>query len=110
MLIATAAMGCSDGKVDDTAASDTACNTDYRLTWDSYGDQFFHTWCRSCHSENAPQRFDAPESVNFDTEEDVITWKDRVQARVIDEKTMPLGGGISDDELATLQQYLDCSL
>lgn len=89
---------------------DTACDLDYALSWDTFGDAFFHTWCAACHSAAAPQRFDAPEGVDFDTEDQVRSWEARIRARVLDDQTMPLGGGISDEELLLLRQYLDCGL
>ena len=108
LLAAALAVGCEDPPA--PAVTDTSCGGDFELNWDNFGDAFFHTWCRSCHSADAPQRFDAPEGVDFDTIDEVRAYKDRVQVRVIDEHTMPLGGGISQDELDTLQIYLDCSL
>jgi uncharacterized membrane protein len=88
-----------------TSATDSAC--DSYPTWENWGEGFFLTWCSSCHSQTAPERYGAPESVTFDTTEDIIEWKSRIEYRVIQEQTMPIGGGISQDELQTLQIFLD---
>lgn len=110
LVAALALLGQAVGCGEDATPQDTACDLDYQLTWDTFGDAFFHTWCAACHSADTPDRFDAPEEYNFDTEDEVRHWEDRIRARVLDEQTMPLGGGISEQERALLQQYLDCGL
>ena len=44
--------------------------------------------------------------MNFDSEADVLAWGPRVRARVIDAGTMPLGGGVIDEDVALLDRYL----
>ncbi len=78
------------------------------VTWDGWAHGFFLTWCTSCHSRNTPDRRGAPEGVDFDRESDVRNQAARIEARVLVEETMPVGGGVYPDELSLLQVYLEC--
>ena len=81
------------------------------LRWDSFGEPFFTVWCTSCHSTLAvgERRYGAPEAVNFDTNEGAAAWADRIRARAIDARDMPLGGyGPPEEELARLDEWLGC--
>jgi len=42
----------------------------------------------------------------FDTPEQVLQWKERIEYRVIQEQSMPVGGGISEQDLEMLNEYL----
>jgi uncharacterized membrane protein len=77
-------------------------------SWDPWGHSFFVQWCDACHAETTPNRYGAPEGVTFDTERQVLEQVDRVQARVLDQQDMPPGSPIDADELALLQDWLDC--
>ena len=103
MLVAILALSCSNG-----AAEDTGCTAAYGLTWDGWARGFFTTYCLACHSAGSPDRRGAPVGTDFDTLEDVLSWSDRIQARVLDEQTMPVGGGIPEEDLVRLQDYLSC--
>ncbi|MFZ5479124.1 MAG: hypothetical protein ACOZNI_20335 [Myxococcota bacterium] len=94
------------GEGGDTAA---ACDPAV-ATWDGFGDGFFRTYCRACHSATAPDRHGAPEGVDFDTIDDVRAQRDAVRSAVIERGTMPLGGGVYDDDLARLDVLLACGL
>ena len=104
--------GPADGKPgDDSAMPAGSCETDTGggyPTWAGFGEGFFAGRCASCHAASAPERFGAPEGVNFDTEDEVIRQLDSVQRVILDNATMPPGGGLHEDELALLQVYLDC--
>lgn len=65
------------------------------------------TWCQSCHSATANDRHGAPENSNFDTEQQVMLWKERIIARVITAQTMPIGGGLSSEDLELLERYFN---
>jgi uncharacterized membrane protein len=77
-------------------------------TWSGFGEAFFAGRCASCHAATAPDRFGAPEAVSFDTEEQVVRLLDSVQRVILDDASMPPGGGLHEDELRELQWYLDC--
>lgn len=92
-------------------AAPTACEADTAgayPTWSSFGEKFLATWCQSCHAAASPNRFGAPATVVFDTEADLVRQRAAVRRAVLEDLTMPLGGGVSDEERAELARYLDC--
>ena len=101
--------GCSGAVDTSAAAEDTCAPGSEATTWDAWGAGFFAGYCRTCHSADTPDRRGAPESLNFDTEAEVRASAGLIQSSVIDEGTMPIGGGVPDVELQRLAQYLGCS-
>ena len=97
------ATGCV-GKADDD--SGPACSTD--LTWDNWGQGFVATNCTACHSADAADRHDAPEDLNFDTEAEVRAAKDDILRAVVQDQTEPLGGGLTAEDRANLEEWLTC--
>jgi hypothetical protein len=83
------------------------CGED-ELTWETWGDPFFTTWCNSCHASSTPNRFGAPEETTFDSIDEVADWNARIRVRVLDAGNMPLGGGLSDAEESDLDAFLLC--
>ena len=77
-------------------------------TWAGFGEGFFAGRCASCHAASAPERFGAPDTVTFDSEDDVLRQLDAVQRVILDDASMPPGGGLHPDELDRLAVYLDC--
>lgn len=102
------ACGAGAPEPDDTSAVDSCETVD--VTWSNWGFAFFSNYCRSCHSVDAPDRYGAPESVNFDSLADVVTWAERIRVTTLDEEAMPVGGGVPDIELERLDQLLECGL
>ncbi|MCP4804135.1 MAG: hypothetical protein GY913_20145 [Proteobacteria bacterium] len=96
------------GVVDSSEPS--PCDSGPDVTWDAWANGFFATYCRSCHSIDTPDRRSAPEGVDFDSPSDVRAFSDRVRARVIDDESMPVGGGVYPEDLVLLERYLDCSI
>ena len=78
------------------------------ITWDAWANGFFTTYCQSCHSETSQNRYDAPAHVNLDTVADIRGWSERIRARVLDDQTMPVGGGVPEDELTRLDAWMLC--
>lgn len=97
----------STSPAEDTGGLDTnlECST---LNWDGWTDGFFATYCRACHSVTTVERYGAPEGVDFDTRANVLQWAERIRIRVLEEETMPLGGGVVRSDLEPLQRWLDC--
>ena len=95
--------GCR-GEGNDTFAP---CGQD-ELTWANWGDPFFTSWCNQCHSADAPNRFNAPEDAVFDSLGDVRERLDAIRTTVLEYGTMPLGGGLSDEDLDALETFLVC--
>ena len=78
--------GASDGGASDGEGSDTAGPTDSAdpcadvplVNYSTFGAGFITANCQGCHASTAPERFGAPESVVFDTVEQVWTWSSRI--------------------------------
>lgn len=106
-------LACGSGGVpEDTAkasaSGDTGTPEACDQGWDDWANGFFTTYCLSCHSVTSARRHDAPENINFDTLDDTLSLIDRVQARVIVDETMPVGGGVPADALLRLDDWLQC--
>ena len=72
------------------------------MTWQSFGEGFVSTYCQGCHASGTFDRHGAPESVVFDSEDEVL-------ARVEAVKRTTLGGGIPAEQRELLSAYLKCS-
>ena len=77
-------------------------------TWEGFGEGFFRTWCRSCHSATTPDRRGAPEALDYDTYEQVVAGAETIRDAVLVRGSMPLGGGVHADDLDQLEAFLDC--
>ena len=101
-------LSCST-KTTDSASSTPECTTvdSTDVTWNTWAQGFFMTWCQACHSATTQDRHGAPAGTDFDTEMAVMQWRDRIIIRVIEDQSMPLGGGLSSDDLDLLQRYFD---
>jgi len=79
------------------------------VTWDSFGQDFTRANCQPCHSSTSASRNGAPESVTFDTREDVLERADRVLSSAAgDTPTMPPSGGLEADDQEKLKIWLEC--
>lgn len=86
------------------------CDPDLpRQTWETFGQGFLTAQCQPCHASTAKNRFNAPEEVVFDTEEDAWRWADRILARATgDDPGMPPAGGPTPIDRERLVQWLTC--
>jgi uncharacterized membrane protein len=106
MILLSVLLACAEAPDADTGPSAAArCGA---VSWDAWADGFVATHCRACHSASSPDRHGAPEGVDFDVEDDLLRHGARVRARVLEEGTMPIGGGVPQDELTRLDAYLSC--
>lgn len=87
---------------------DPACLAPDLPTWQDWGEGFFVTWCQSCHSRSTPQRAGAPEGVDFDTRADVRAAASAIRRTVLDDASMPVGGGVPEDDRVALDLLLRC--
>ena len=78
-------------------------------TYADWGAGFFANYCRSCHSAESPSRFGAPEGVDFDTQAEIRAQAAGIARTVLEEGSMPVGGGVPEAELAALERYLGCA-
>lgn len=87
------------------------CATLPDVSWDAWGNGFFRTYCTACHSSaNADQRGGAPIGIDFDTRAAVKLRAADVRRVVLDNGTMPVGGGVFPDDLLLLEVFLACGL
>jgi hypothetical protein len=116
VLFASAALSCGGDKADSAEADGPDCSRTPALTWDNFGKGHMDKHCNGCHSVLIPeaQRQGAPAGVDFNTYADVIEWHDRIIARgtrkVLEEPTMPPGGGPSTLELEMSLEWLECEV
>lgn len=115
--------GSNEKDSDDPVSQDTAapqdtgtdegpadCDLPDGLNWDNWGRSFFRTWCAGCHGADAPNRHGAPESLVFDTEAQVVEHGALIRISVLDSASMPLGGGLPEEDAEMLDLYLRCVL
>ena len=89
---------------------DETCRTSY-VDYTNFGEPFALDWCRGCHSATLPanMRQNAPASINFDTQAEILAQKDRILIRAAGaQPTMPPAGGPSEGERALLAEWLGC--
>jgi mono/diheme cytochrome c family protein len=92
-------------------AADPLCDDAPTLTWANHGEAFFVASCQGCHASTARNRYGAPADVVFDTEADVARRRDAIERAVFDRAPeMPPGGGLTEEELASLRVFLACGL
>ena len=66
-------LACSTPETEQSAvAASDECASAPPVTWDNWGDGFFSTYCRGCHSSTTTVRNGAPEAFNYDTVDEVI--------------------------------------
>jgi uncharacterized membrane protein len=110
-------VGCGTDAVDrtpdDPPLDPEACETETYLRYDNFAAGFSADWCRGCHSSAVPEggRQDAPLDVNFDTEADLVKWRERILVRATGATpTMPPAGGPSEEERQLLREWIDCGM
>jgi uncharacterized membrane protein len=89
------------------------CSHTPPLDYQNYGKGFVDKHCVGCHSSLLPEshRMGAPLGVDLDTYQFIIDWADRIEARATGSSpSMPPGGGPSEQELANLAEWLECSV
>lgn len=109
LSLVLALAGCAEG--DDSAADTAACAAhDAHVTWESGGESFFLTWCRSCHSESAEDRHGAPEYLNYDTLDGVRGAAHNIRQAALWDQVMPPSYPLDDEQREILWSFLDCGL
>lgn len=78
------------------------------VTWRLTAEPFLLAYCSACHAAGSPNRFGAPEGVSFDTEADALAWAPRIRARTVELGDMPVGGGVTEEDLLDIEAWLDC--
>ena len=92
-------------------AATRACADLPDVSWEAWGAGFFRTYCTACHSSaNLDARNGAPEGIDFDTEASVRARAQDVRRVVLENGTMPVGGGVYTDDLVLLEVFLACGM
>lgn len=113
MVLVLALTGCG-GEESEAASADAAvggfCDEDWPvMSWATFGQGFVTTWCRGCHSAEAPSRRGAPVGIDFDTEAQTLALADRVLARSTGRSAdMPPAGGPLEEDRLRLRIWLEC--
>ncbi len=96
---------------------DGSCSADRRDTvvsdeyFASTMEPFFHTYCSLCHYEDrGDDRHGAPETVNYDTKEAASALIASTWFRVSTYDMPPVGRVPNLEEMATLNEWLNCML
>jgi uncharacterized membrane protein len=98
--------------------ADPRCDVAEPLTYEGWGRGFVDKHCVGCHSGLIPpaQRRGAPSGVDLDTYRGVLQWAERIEARSLvaasgdGDDAMPPGGGLTDEELLMLEEWLRCGV
>jgi hypothetical protein len=79
------------------------------INYVNFGEGFMLEACQGCHATDTPDRYGAPESVNFDTAPQIWAQVDRILVRAVGEyATMPPLGGVVEQDRLKLQYWLEC--
>jgi len=105
LVLAVLLSGCPTGQ------EDPVCVHDPPLTYDNFGRGFMDQFCNGCHSSIVPveDRNGAPLDYDFDSYEGVVYWADKIKPST-DNGVMPPGGGPTEDELATFDEWMHCQV
>lgn len=100
--------GATDAAVRDAGSMTDDCPT-IELDYAGFGDGFFAMNCRSCHSASrtGSARMSAPADLNFDSEAEIGSARDRIRKAAVVEKRMPPAKRLSDCSIERLAGYLD---
>ena len=80
------------------------------VDYNNFGRGFMTESCQGCHASTTPDRQGAPESVVFDSVEEVWRWDERILARAGSEQPdMPPQGGVEADDRSRLRWWLLCA-
>lgn len=100
----------ADSSPDSAPDSADPCADAPTVTYANFGRAFVTGSCQGCHASTAADRYDAPETVTFDTVDECWTWSARILARAAAaDPTMPPQGGVTDDDRQLLTWWLTCS-
>ena len=103
MILILFTLGCSSGK-------DTAVDCDEAPTYDNWAQGFLQSKCQSCHYSNSPNRYGSPNYVSFDDESMTEEWLQDIKRTVLEQQSMPPSGGVTEEEMVLLHQWLECSI
>ena len=104
MWILFALFGCETEAV--YSVMDTAVDCD-TISYANVGEPFMTQYCIGCHGMVSSNRQGAPTDVTLDTMDNILTHLDTIQEEILLE-TMPPSGGITQESIDLVVQWLDC--
>lgn len=108
--------GCAEKDEEDVDTSSASDDDDGDLCGRDYETEiapFFETYCLRCHSvENVgDERNDAPDELNYDTQEDVVKWGELILEQLGPDGEMPPSPPVPDQiESDKIIAWLTCVL
>jgi hypothetical protein len=100
--------GRTDAGARDAGPAPEDCPT-IELDYAGFADGFFAMNCRSCHSasRSGDARMGAPANLNYDSEAEISSARDRIRQAAVVDKRMPPRKKLSDCSIERLASYLD---
>lgn len=89
--------------------SSDVCDSGMDVTYADFGETFIRQHCQGCHASSSNNRHGAPESVHFDTIEDIWSRRDDIlRVTTSEEADMPPAWELDQDNVYLLEQWLEC--
>jgi uncharacterized membrane protein len=105
-LVVACAAACGDEAASERPAW---CAEAPLVTWENFGAGFITGNCQPCHASTSVARHDAPESVVFDTHDDVRLHRPRILATATSQTpSMPPAGGVTAVQRQLTRVWLEC--
>jgi len=109
IILLISLLACEKSPISEDSGS-VACDTTPPINYTNFGEGFLTENCQGCHASTAPNRYEAPESVVFDTVEDAWAWQERILYRVIEDfNPMPPAGGVHEDDVQRMAWWFHCA-
>jgi uncharacterized membrane protein len=86
--------------------TESECST---VSYANVGEAFMVQYCLGCHAAYSSNRQGAPVDVTLDSLEDIRLHIDQVRHE-IESQTMPPSGGVEEEQLALILDWLDCEV
>lgn len=79
------------------------------LAYANVGEPFMTQYCIGCHGMVSSNRQGAPVDVTLDSMENIVAHIETIRAEILSE-TMPPSGGVTEESIALIVQWLDCEV
>lgn len=100
-------LGCVTEEV--YTVSDTGDEVCESLSYANVGEPFMTQYCIGCHGMVSSNRQGAPIEVTLDSMDNIMEHVEDIRVEILTE-TMPPSGGVTDDSIALVIQWLDCEV
>jgi len=101
----------SSGAASSSPIPERSCPPDSPLTYESFGEPFFSSWCTGCHSSQltGDARRKAPAGFDYDSLASIRQWLPQIYQYAADSNSMmPPAGGPSAAERQNLGDWIAC--